>query len=143
MRLCRPLRSALSALTLAVAPTFAQSAPTSAPDLSAATASQLLHLLPDGDEKRRFILDCAGCHTFDARIVAAGGRARTAAQWDSATHRMLSYAGATTGFPVISAAREPVSTAQWLARWITDSALAVVICEDTRVSHADGAGPPA
>jgi virginiamycin B lyase len=39
---------------------------------------------------------------------------------------MLSYAGATSGFPVISAAREPASTAEWLARWITDSSLATI-----------------
>lgn len=38
--------------------------------------SQLLRLLPEGDEKRRFNLDCTGCHTFDARIAAPNGRAR-------------------------------------------------------------------
>lgn len=106
----------------------AQSAPTTAvPDLASASASQLLRLLPDGEEKRRFILDCTGCHAFDARVAAPGGRARTAMQWDSVTHRMLSYAGARTSFPVISAAREPASTSQWLARWITDSSLATVV----------------
>ena len=123
MRLRRPLPFALIALALAIVPSFAQSVPVG-PDLSTATAAQLLQLLPDGEEKRRFILDCAGCHTFDARIAASASRARTTAQWDSATHRMLSYAGATSGFPVISAAREPAPTAVWLARWITDSALA-------------------
>ena len=96
------------------------------PDLASASASQLLRLLPDGEEKRRFILDCTGCHAFDARIAAPDGRARTGAQWDSATHRMLTYAGARTGFPVISAAREPAPTAQWLARWITDSSLSTI-----------------
>ena len=55
-------------------------------------------------------------------------------QWDSATHRMLGYAGATTNFPVISAAREPASTAQWLARWITDSSLAGVAASPPRGS---------
>ncbi len=59
-------------------------------------------------------------------MAAPGGRARTVAQWDSATHRMLGYAGARTNFPVISAAREPAPTAQWLARWITDASLATV-----------------
>lgn len=122
-----PRSSPLASIALAtVASASAQSAPTTQPDLSAATASQVLQLLPDGDEKRRFILDCAGCHTFDARIAAPAGRARSVAQWDSATHRMLGYAGATTGFPVISAAREPLPTATWLARWVTDSALATV-----------------
>ena len=95
-------------------------------DLSSASASQLLRLLPDGEEKRRFILDCTGCHAFDARIAAPNGRARSSAQWDSATHRMLTYAGARSNFPVISAAREPASTATWLSQWITDPSLGTV-----------------
>jgi hypothetical protein len=97
----RVSRFALSAAVLASA-TSAQSAATPpALDLSAASASQLLGLLPEGEEKRRFLLDCTGCHTFDARVAAPAGRARTRVQWDSAAHRMLGYAGATTNFPVI------------------------------------------
>lgn len=120
-------RFALPAVLFLASTASAQSAASpTGPDLSAARASQLLRLLPNGEEKRRFILDCTGCHTFDARIAALAGRARTSAQWDSATHRMLQYAGATSNFPVISAAREPASTAQWLARWITDASLATV-----------------
>jgi streptogramin lyase len=103
-------------------------------DLSSASASQLLRLLPEGEEKRRFILDCTGCHTFDARIATHAGRARTRVQWDSATHRMLGYAGATSSFPVISAAREPAPTAQWLARWITDASLSTVAPAAPRAS---------
>ncbi len=125
----KPLRAsglALPIVVLATAASAQSTATTAGPDLASASASQLLRLLPDGEEKRRFILDCTGCHAFDARIAAPNGRARTAAQWDSATHRMLSYAGARTSFPVISAAREPASTAQWLARWMTDSSLATV-----------------
>ena len=119
--------SGLTLLALINAAASGQSrASTATPDLASASASQRLRLLPDGEEKRRFILDCTGCHAFDARIAAPNGRARTAAQWDSATHRMLTYAGARTGFPVISAAREPAPTAQWLARWITDSSLSTV-----------------
>lgn len=98
-----PLRVSRCALftALVLTPTAgAQSAQTpAARDLTTATASQLLQLLPDGEEKRRFILDCTGCHTFDARMAAPGGRARTRAQWDTATHRMLGYAGATSTFP--------------------------------------------
>jgi streptogramin lyase len=124
----KPLRaSSFLLIPLIASVTSAQSrASTTVPDLASASASQLLRLLPEGEEKRRFILDCTGCHAFDARIAAPNGRARTAAQWDSATHRMLSYAGARTGFPVISAAREPAATAQWLARWISDSSLSTV-----------------
>ena len=125
----KPLRVPRFALSIALlaSTVSAQSAPTAAgADLSVARASQLLGLLPDGEQKRRFILDCTGCHAFDARIAAPAAHARTAAQWDSAVHRMLEYAGATTGFPVISAARNPATTAQWLAQWITDSSLATV-----------------
>src|SRR5687768_12552699 len=122
----RVSRFALPMVFLTSAATAQSAGPTAVPDLTSASASQLLRLLPDGEEKRRFILDCTGCHTFDPRIAAPGGRARTSAQWDSATHRMLRYAGATTSFPVISAERAPASTAQWLTRWITDSSLAKV-----------------
>jgi streptogramin lyase len=127
MRPFRAARSALRASLLLASAASAQSAPTTgARDLVNARASELLRLLPDGEEKRRFVLDCTGCHTFDARIAAPAGRARTRVQWDSATHRMLGYAGATSNFPVISAVREPASTTQWLARWITDATLATV-----------------
>src|SRR5688572_33286473 len=119
----RVSRFTLPMVFLTSAATAQSAATTAVPDLTSASASQLLRLLPDGEEKRRFILDCTGCHAFDARIAAPAGRARTAIQWDSSTHRMLSYAGARTSFPVISAAREPASTSQWLARWITDSSL--------------------
>lgn len=134
MNSLRASRFALAIVVLASAAS-AQSAPTTATlDLTSASASQLLRLLPDGEEKRRFILDCTGCHAFDARIAAPNGRSRTVVQWDSATHRMLGYAGARTSFPVISAARKPASTAQWLARWITDSSLATVVPSTPRGS---------
>ena len=131
----RVSRCALLTALLLTPPAAAQTtlAP-AARDLSTATASQLLQLLPDGEEKRRFILDCTGCHTFDARIAAPGARARTRAQWDTATHRMLGYAGATSNFPVIAAAREPAPTAEWLARWITDASLATVALATPRGS---------
>ena len=78
-----------------------------------------LGLLPDGEEKRHFIVDCTGCHQIDARHVMPNGKPRTEAQWDSAITRMLGYAGATTGFPVISHAREARATAHWLAQYMT------------------------
>jgi streptogramin lyase len=71
--------------------------------------------LPDGEEKRRFILDCTGCHQFNSRITRLEGRPRTEAEWAEAITRMLGYAGATTGFPVISSYRNPQRTAAWLA----------------------------
>ena len=80
------------------------------------TSAAWLALLPDGPEKRQLILDCTGCHQFDADIIMVNGRVRTEAEWQAAISKMLGFAGATTGFPVISAGREPLFTAAWLAR---------------------------
>ena len=87
-------------LLLAIAPSLA----------FAQSSADLLSRLPDGEEKRRFILDCTGCHQFDS--VTVGSRTRD--QWAEAVTRMLGYAGATTGFPVISAYRDANRTADWV-----------------------------
>jgi virginiamycin B lyase len=79
-------------------------------------SSAWLARLPDGEAKRKFILDCTGCHQFDAKVARVGGRPRTETEWAEAVTRMLGYAGARTGFPVIAADRDPRSTAAWLAR---------------------------
>lgn len=79
-------------------------------------ASAWLALLPDGPEKRRFVLDCTGCHTFRRQVAAPGGVARSADDWRFWIERMLSFAGASTGFPVMSPERDAERTAQWLAR---------------------------
>ena len=113
MRICTVLLLAL----LAAPPAVAQTDST-APwrDPAAPRSSTWLSLLPDGEAKRKFVLDCTGCHQFDARIARPGGRPRTEAEWVAAVTRMLGYAGATTKFPVIAADREPKATAAWLAR---------------------------
>jgi streptogramin lyase len=82
----------------------------------AAPSSAWIELLPDGPTRRQFIIDCTGCHQFDARTASVDGRARTEAEWRDAVARMLSFAGPETGFPVISGAQHPDSTARWLAR---------------------------
>jgi streptogramin lyase len=71
--------------------------------------------LPDGEEKRRFILDCTGCHQFNETRVMKDGRRRTTAEWSADVGRMLNYAGAGSGFPVIAAGRDPDATAAWLS----------------------------
>ena len=81
-----------------------------------ARSSEWLSLLPDGEAKRKFVLDCTGCHQFDEKIARTNGRARTESEWAEAVSRMLGYAGATTSFPVIAADRDPKTTAAWLAR---------------------------
>src|SRR5689334_12585083 len=74
-----------------------------------------LGLLPDGEEKRRFILDCTGCHQLDDQVARPGGVARTAAQFNERIEQMLSFAGSTTGFPVIGHGRNAATTSAWLA----------------------------
>jgi virginiamycin B lyase len=82
------------------------------------SSSAWLSLLPEGETKRKFILDCTGCHQFDSRIALSGGRPRTKQEWAEAVTRMLGYAGARSSFPVISADRDPQQTAAWLARYV-------------------------
>ena len=111
--------AALAALTAGLAAPAAPAAPAAyapprtAPD-TVPTSSRWLNLLPDGDTKRRFILDCTGCHQFDARMTRPAGKPRTEPEWGEAVTRMLGYAGPTTGFPVISSAQEPAAAARWL-----------------------------
>ena len=111
------IRNVLFLTLLAVAPGAAQT-PAAAPPPSLADppSSSWLSLLPEGEAKRRFVLDCTGCHQFDAKIARPAGTPRSEAQWVEAITRMLGYAGATTSFPVIAAARDAKATAAWLAR---------------------------
>jgi virginiamycin B lyase len=81
-----------------------------------AHSSDWLSLLPEGETKRKFILDCTGCHQFDDKIARTGGRPRTESQWADAVARMLGYAGANSTFPVIAADRDARATAAWLGR---------------------------
>jgi virginiamycin B lyase len=85
------------------------------------TSSDWLGLLPDGEMKQRFILDCTGCHQFDERITRPNGQPRAEAQFVEAIGRMLSFAGATTGFPVIAHDRDAAATAKWLAPLIAST----------------------
>ena len=79
-----------------------------------ARSSDWLNLLPDGAEKRQFIIDCTNCHQFGVRQALPDGVPRAGAEWEAAVTRMVSYAGATTRFPIISAGRDPAATARWL-----------------------------
>jgi len=87
---------------------------------ASAGSSAWLNLLPDGEAKRKFVLDCTGCHQFDSRIALTAWRPRTEQEWVDAVTRMLSYAGANTGFPVIAADRDAKKTAAWLTRHLRD-----------------------
>ena len=82
-------------------------------------SSDILALLPDGEQKRSFILDCTGCHQMDATRAFVAGKVRTSAEWEEAIHRMLQMAGPASSFPVISARVDAAALAQWLAANIT------------------------
>ncbi len=103
----------------------------------AARSSAWLSRLPDGEAKRKFILDCTGCHQFDEKIARPAGTPRTEAQWAEAVTRMLGYAGATTPFPVIAADRDAKATAAWLSKTlapgeVADIAVAATTQADVR-----------
>ena len=83
----------------------AQSAPV-AIDTTIASAA-LLSQLPDGEQKRRFMLDCTGCHQLHGGIAAPGGAPRSEGSWTEAIARMLGFAGASTGFPICRRAATP------------------------------------
>lgn len=83
------------------------------------TTADWLALLPAGETKRRFILDCAGCHPLDDPIMTAAGAPRTREDWTRAVDLMLSFAGGHTGFPVIAPSRESGATAAWLVEHLT------------------------
>lgn len=84
-----------------------------------ARASDWLGLLPSGEAKRKFILDCAGCHHFDATIAFGAGQPRTKQDWQQAVRRMIAYAGAGSSFPVMANDRDPENTASFLGTHVT------------------------
>lgn len=75
----------------------------------------LLSQLPDGEEKRRFILDCTGCHPFDQQTVGVGARLKTRDEWRQRVAQMISFSGAESSFPIMSPGREADRTAMWLS----------------------------
>lgn len=79
-------------------------------------SSAYLGLLPTGEAKRRFILDCTGCHQFDRRIVEKDGKPRSRTDWVARIEQMLSFSGVSSSFPVISAERDAQATADWLTQ---------------------------
>lgn len=84
----------------------------------------MLGLLPDGETKRRFILDCTGCHQFDAVTVRGeAGNFKSHEEWRSRTAQMLSFAGANAAFPIIAPGRHPVRTAEWLVEHLGDESV--------------------
>ena len=106
--------------------------PIAPPDTPASSA--WLNLLPDGEAKRAFIIDCTGCHQFAGRFA----RPRPAAEWQAKIEQMLSFAGASAGFPIISADREAAPTAAWLAENIKNTPAPVVLTPQPPLPAGEG-----
>ena len=82
---------------------------------AAAPGSAFLALLPDGEMKRRFILDCTGCHVWTEDWVRGpGGEIRDAAAWIASVQKMVEMFGQGTGFPIISSWPDPGILGPWL-----------------------------
>lgn len=91
--------------------------------LSGATSAAYLSALPDGNEKRRFILDCTGCHQFNRRtVMGPDDRTKPDSVWRSRIGQMIQYFGPQSGFPIISAYRDADETADWLVEHLGDAA---------------------
>jgi hypothetical protein len=105
-------------LTLLASPPAAAQSDSASPwrDPAAPRSSAWLSLLPEGEAKRKFILDCTGCRQFDARIARVRGHAPHRGPMGRGHHPHARVRGATTSFPVIAADRDPEATAAWLAR---------------------------
>jgi virginiamycin B lyase len=134
----RSARPAYAALLLVAAPALGVLAATAAPGgagsagapadtIPSPTAAPLpgsawLAMLPDGDTKRRFILDCTGCHVWNEEWVRGpDGAARTAAEWSVAVRKMTGMVGQGTGFPIISSWPEPEALGAWLGEHFAET----------------------
>jgi streptogramin lyase len=79
------------------------------------SSSVWLGSLPNGEAKRRYILDCTGCHQLNETRVFAGDSLRARSRWSVDAMRMIGFAGSETGFPVISHDAHPDSLAAFLS----------------------------
>lgn len=77
-------------------------------------SARYLALLPEGEEKRRFILDCTGCHQFNRVRGVAGPLLRSQDDWTAKVQYMISFSGGHSNFPIMSPSRDAAETAAWL-----------------------------
>jgi virginiamycin B lyase len=110
-----PLLSLLLAACAAPAPAPTPASPAPPPQSETLPAAAYLAVLPEGEVKRQFIIDCTNCHTMHEGIAYPGGAPRSREAWQDAAARMITNFGAHSGFPVMSAGRDAAVTAQWVA----------------------------
>lgn len=81
-----------------------------------------LGLLPDGEEKRRFIVDCMGCHSLNGTVMwSKDGAFLDEAGWKAGVDKMLSFAGHNTMFPILPPDRKSEPTAAFVAKYLTEA----------------------
>lgn len=96
---------------------------TLAPDPDAqqrVTSEQWLSLLPNGDMKREFLLNCTSCHEIDATRVLVDGAPRSVEQWAAAFALMRSI----DQYKLLPEDFDDRKYAAWLARYLDADASA-------------------
>ncbi len=79
-----------------------------------APSSAFWGLLPDGVEKRQFMLDCGGCHQFNRAIIETDGTWKSEGLWHERIAQMIGFAGGNSGFPIMAPSRDADATTAWL-----------------------------
>lgn len=82
----------------------------------AARSPAFLGLLPDGEEKRKFILDCTGCHHFNQRTVGFEDRLKTPEEWTAWVQVMMANNA------LMSPSRDVGGTVDWVTDHLGDAA---------------------
>lgn len=85
-------------------------------------SASFLSLLPDGDMKQEFILNCGTCHEINHRKIYKDGRARDRAQWLEAIRMMR----ALDVYKVIPPDFDDDRYAAWLAKSLSPERLATL-----------------
>ncbi len=85
-------------------------------------SSQWLELLPDGDLKREFIVNCASCHGLAFDRIMSNGRARDAGQWQAAITAMRGI----DVYEVIPPDFDDDMYSRWLADHLSDEAISTL-----------------
>ncbi|MEE9288954.1 MAG: carboxypeptidase regulatory-like domain-containing protein, partial [Bacteroidota bacterium] len=83
-------------------------------------SSVFLNVLPQGERKRKFILDCTGCHQFDKSFVFLEDHPRSRDSWKESTGRMLEWFGPSSKFPIIAFGQDAEGIADWLVRHLSE-----------------------
>ncbi|MCK9284023.1 MAG: carboxypeptidase regulatory-like domain-containing protein [Rhodocyclaceae bacterium] len=98
------------------------SAAAAADPLRLAASSEFLALLPDGEDKRRFILNCTSCHEIAHSRIWKDGKVRDTAKWVEAIKMMK----AIDVYAILAPEVEPERFGAYLARHLTPERLAAL-----------------